>query len=172
MSSKASARSEQTQTELKIHLQPEYERTVYIGTRAQLEGEGLIPDGVVFPQGIAKLRWTLGEFRFVLNRARPDDFDGPPRGWFQCDNFELTRYWNNGPAWHERELKSKARELREMAYRMTAEGIEERNRCWRAAVKAWDDKAFQAFLGKVPALAVPTPRRGRKSKSSQGASNG
>ncbi|MFT4068955.1 hypothetical protein [Paraburkholderia sp.] len=164
----SAARSEQTKAELKIQFEPQYGRTVFVGTRALLESEGLIPDGVVFPQGIARLGWTEGEFRFELRRVRPDDFDGPPRGWLECDNFELTRWWNNSLGCDERALKSKARELREMAYSMTAEGIEERDRRWRAWVKARDDKAFQAFKALVPTL-IPTSRKPRGVSTDRGA---
>jgi hypothetical protein len=160
MASSASARSEQTNTELKIQLQPHYGRTVYVGSRAQLQSEGLIPDGVVFPRGVAKLRWNVDEFEFVLKRERPDDFEGAPRGWLECDNFELTRRWINTPDWQERELKSKARELMKMAHSMTAEGIEERKRSFRAVLKARDDERFQAFKALIPSL-IPAPRKPR-----------
>lgn len=183
MSSKESARPEQSSTgddriesvaapkncscslacdELKIMLRPDWNTTEYFGTRAQLETEGLIPAEIRWPIGIARARWNERGFEFVLAHARPDGFDGPRRGWVGCDYWSLTRRWQDCPSYHERVLRAKAKELRELLYRETSAGREENSRRWRKYIASQEDEAFQAFKRAITDLIAPPAKRSQR----------
>lgn len=136
----------------------------FLGSRALLEAEGLIPEGTDWPQAYRDLSWQAGDFKYWLRRERPDGAKGPRRAFADVDWFSLRRAPLYGPSYDEREIAIKAKELNDMVYRLSARGKAERsaqfNRYW-ATMK---DAAFQAFKATIPGL---TPRkRGRSRKVS------
>lgn len=149
--------------EIKIVLEPRYQCTTFIGTRLQIESEGLIPKGIEWPRGMARVQWNDGAFRFMLHRSRPDGFKGPRCGWADCDHWSLSRIWTRSPSCQESEIRSKTRELRELLYRETPEWKEEFNRQLSKIFAMQEDEKFQAFKNLLLDVILP-PRKPRASR--------
>lgn len=159
-------------SDLELHIEIDKDfRVEYKGARAQLEAEGIIPEGMEWPVGKDSVHWQAKGLEFWLRRRRPSDMKGPMKLWLEGDYWELSfspigqRYWDSL-------LRQKARELNEMLFEQSEEG----RRRWHATLQrveiAAKDKGFQAFLAKVPALAEPAPRRrGKKAKASHESAN-
>lgn len=155
-----------TAPELRIEIRPD-DWAQYTGTAAQLQAEGLIPDGFEWPRAAAAEYWEAGGFDYRLRRTRPEGHKGPQRSWFEVDNWCMQvsvtgRDYN----WRTRRgLERKAEALRAEYHRHTAAGARE----WEAScVRYWQtvqDKRFQAFKALVPGL-VP-PKRSRQPKATQ-----
>ncbi|MCU4118870.1 hypothetical protein [Variovorax sp. N23] len=62
--------------DLTISINPEWTFVEYVGTWAQLVGEGLISDGAEKPIGRRREEWKSGSFTYWLRRTRPVDFKG------------------------------------------------------------------------------------------------
>lgn len=63
----------------------------WIGTRAQLAAEGLVPPEVMWPERDRWVGWTDSSFEFWLRRTRPPGMKGPKRAWMQCDWWALRQ---------------------------------------------------------------------------------
>lgn len=151
--------------ELTIEMNPEWRRVHYIGTRMQLEAEGIIPGKPCWPDGFTRADGEANGIHFTLRRVRPEGVKGPRRAFLDCDNWKLTMY----PAdreFDDRALEFKAKELRDMAYARTPQGRAENDAKWKRYYAACDDKQFQAFKALIPGL-IPPPRkpRGRPPKA-------
>ena len=134
----------------------------YTGTAAQLQAEGLIPDGFEWPRAAAAKRWQAGGFDYWLNRRRPEGHKGPMRSWLDLDNW-CVRVNVTGRDYHwrlRRGLERKAEALRADFHRHTAAGSRKWNADWTRYWQTVEDKRFQAFKALVPGL-IP-PKRGRK----------
>lgn len=131
----------------------------YHGTRAQLEAEGLIPDGLEWPRNYADLRWESDEFKFFLSRRRPAGAKGPQRQFFNCDWWHLRWEPIASPSLEERRIQRKFRELAAMIQRHSPEGEAEWTRNYFRYMDACQDKGFQAFKALVPGLVPPLRAR-------------
>ena len=63
----------------------------FLGPRAMLEAEGIIPPGTNWPQGYDDLRWQAGRFNYWLSRRRPPGAKGPRKQFADCDWFLLRQ---------------------------------------------------------------------------------
>lgn len=130
----------------------------YRGTRAQIEAEGVIPKGTVWPDGYDDLRWQSGKFSFWLSRRRPDGAKGPRKAFIDCDWWRLR--WDMFPNVSRGDvlIRIKKRELLEIVYHFSPEGAAQANRSW----EAYKDEQFQQFKARIPGAI--RPRRGRPCK--------
>lgn len=151
---------EQT-TELRIEIEPD-DCVQYAGTAAQLQAEGLIPEGFEWPRGATHKQWDANGFEYWLRREKPKGHKGPMRSWLEVDNWFLrVREKSHDYRWRaRRQLDRRAEALRAEYYRLTAAGAREWNAALRRYWTTQEDAAFQAFKAKVPGL-IP-PKRGRK----------
>lgn len=136
----------------------------FLGTRAMLEAEGVIPKGTDWPQGYNDHRWQAGQFDYWLHRERPPGAKGPRRDfaavdWF-CLRIELTHQLSHA----EREIAKKAQELKDAIYRRSPQGEAESHRQWNFYWKSKKDKAFQTFKA---ACGIVERKRGRPCKNAQ-----
>lgn len=129
----------------------------YHGTRAQIEAEGIIPEGLAWPDGYDDLRWQSGKFNFWLCRRRPNGAKGPRKAFIDCDWWHI-RWDVSDEAMCDVWIKVKAKELSEAIYRASPEWGALCNRAWEAR----QDTQFQNFKARIPG-AIRT-RRGRRSK--------
>jgi len=119
----------------------------WYGSRADLEDEGLIPAGTVWPEGGSKLHWSGKTARFELRRtARP--FGDKTRGaWRTGDYFRLLQWsqavQNAGSADGFGSFVQKAeRQLQRARWEASPAGREQ----WRRVLNARYDTAFMAML--------------------------
>ncbi len=136
--------------------------TEYHGTKAMLESEGIIPEGFEWPEGYNDVYWKDDQFKYWLRRHRPEGAKGSRKQFANVDWFKLR--WNlidTDP--FSRELTRKAKELKDIIYRNSSEGLAENEARWSRYSKAQQDKQFQTFKAKIPCLATT----GRDRKSSQ-----
>ncbi|VWD17337.1 hypothetical protein [Burkholderia contaminans] len=143
--------------ELTIVIEPHFGWASYIGTRMQLEAEGLIPEGTQWPGGFRWLHWKSNGLRFCLRRKRPEGAKGSRREFFNCDNWCLRTEredCSNG----EIQIRLKFNELRKMLYRESDEGRRDSAEQLKAFFQTSKDKEFQAFKTLIPGL-VPSQRR-------------
>jgi len=143
----------------------------FIGTRAMLEAEGIIPDGTKWPEGYNDLRWQDGKFNFWLRRQRPEGVKGPRRDFAECDWWCVRWELTNRPSLGEHKILLKAQALKNEIYRQSAEGQAEWIKNWNRHNETTKDEKFQAFKALIPGLV--RPKRGRCPKhagQSQGAS--
>jgi hypothetical protein len=132
--------------ELKVRILPsplnfwEYE-----GSRAQLEGEGVIPVDIQWPEGTQSCEWESGRFRYWLRRTRPDGVKGPMKVWTSGDYWSLRCYLIGGPDVNASRILELRRALAEELYRQSPAGRAEWNAQWKRYCEAGRDEAFQAF---------------------------
>jgi hypothetical protein len=128
----------------------------WTGTAAQLQAEGLIPDGFEWPRGKAHFRWTCGAFEFWLLRTRPKGHKGPQSSWIELDSWALRRSLvkHQGTGLREARIYEAEQAHAEMLYRKTAEYQAQ----FFACLEAEKDKAYQTFRK----LIVPAKRKGRR----------
>lgn len=153
--------AQQVERELRIEIyRDDWAR--FEGTAAQLQAEGLIPEGFEWPRAAADKQWEANGFDYWLKRRRPEGHKGPMRSWLELDNWSLrVNVTGRDCHWHtRRRLQRQAQALSDACYRETAAGKREWNANWERYWRTQDDVAFRAFKAKVPAL-VP-PRRARK----------
>jgi hypothetical protein len=134
----------------------------YHGTRAMLEAEGVIPEDADWPQGYDDLFWEAGGLNFWLRRRRPPGAKGARRDFIAVDWFVL-QIRQNRRSWDQIAIAKKKRELAEIIFKSSPQGIAAYNALWEAHSAARKDKGFQAFM---KMLHIPQPkRRGRKPKA-------
>lgn len=148
--------------ELTIKLDSKWSTAEYIGTRTQLEAEGVIPPQTKWPDGFNSVFWTVAGVRFWLRRERPEGARGPRKAFLDCDNWCLRMDPENIDCANQA-IKLKAKELAELTYRQSAKGRAEWDRSWKLFWKAQEDDKFQAFKNLLGLN--PPPRRGRHSRS-------
>src|SRR5579863_6321076 len=74
--------------EMQIDISPGW--VTYEGTRSQFESEGLIPDGLKWPEDITeRCEWTSGGLFFWISPRRPAGFKGPRKMWMRQDWWAL-----------------------------------------------------------------------------------
>ncbi|WP_042421038.1 hypothetical protein [Comamonas granuli] len=130
----------------------------YEGTRAQLEAEGVIPPGTVWPQGKQKVEWCSGGASYWLGRKRPDGIKGPMSVWITGDWWCL-RSTCLEDAWS---IRQKRLEIARALYELSPEGCLVRAERLARYFEASQDSAFQAFKAAV----VPQRKRpGRPAKT-------
>lgn len=145
-----------TPSELVIEIRPcNLDLTEYQGTRAQLEAEGVIPEGTVWPDGDKSERWQAGLFKYNLHRKRPNGMKGPKKRWVEGDWWALRWEPANLPSPAEREIKRKTKELADTIYRRSAKGEAEWSANWKRYWETTEDKKFQAFKALIPGLVRP-----------------
>jgi hypothetical protein len=139
----------------------------YFGSRAQLEGEGLIPEGTIWPEGRVWLHWTTKSFRFSLFRSRwhwkrkPED---AATAWMKGDWWCLRWQALDAPSYPSRQIQKKTRELAELVRSQSPEGRQKSKREFERYWSAQQDEAFQTFKKTfVPQRKKP----GRPSKEAQ-----
>ncbi|AZG10825.1 hypothetical protein EGT29_24685 [Pigmentiphaga sp. H8] len=138
----------------------------FVGTRAMLEAEGVLPEKVIWPDGFDGKCWNDGQFRYWLRRQRPKGAKGPRKAFQGVDWWMLRWEPVNGPDFRERELAEKKKELEDMIYLRSPAGIRESGIASERYWAAVDDKKFQAFKTCIPGWVKP--RRGRNTPSSDG----
>lgn len=135
----------------------------YVGTRAQLEAEGLIPDGFEWPNAAADVRWQADGFDYWLRRTRPEGLRGPMRAWMEMDNwFVRVHVTGRDHSWqNHRAIERKRDELLKEIHSQSEAGRREWHENYEAHRRAQEDKAFQQFKSSF----VPERRKpGRPSK--------
>jgi len=136
----------------------------FLGPRAMLEAEGVIPKGTDWPQGYDDLRWQAGKFDYRLSRERPPGAKGPRKQFSDCDWFCLRIELTHQPSHAEREIALKAQELKDTIYRRSPKGEAEWLVNWNRYWETTKDAAFQAFKATIPGHVQK--KRGRPCKSS------
>lgn len=161
------ATEQPAEREIIIGVHPD-EWVQYEGTAAQLQAEGLIPEGFEWPLAATIKDWKAEGFDYWLRRKRPEGHKGPMRSWLELDNW-FIRIKVSGRDWHwaqRRAIERKAEALRDEIYHLSPAGQREWDANWRRYWAARADKAFQAFK----AISVPERKKpGRKPKSEAGA---
>ncbi|QTO19596.1 hypothetical protein [Burkholderia seminalis] len=135
--------------ELTIVIEPHFGWASYIGTRMQLEAEGLIPEGTQWPDGFRWLYWQSNGLRFCLRRKRPEGAKGSRRAFFDCDNWCLRTQLEHY-SYGEIQIRLKANELRKMLYRESDEGRRDSAEQLKAFWQTLKDKEFQEFKALIP----------------------
>lgn len=136
--------------------------TEYHGTKAMLEGGGIIPEGFEWPEGYNRVCWEDDQFNYWLRRHRPEGAKGSRKQFANVDWFQ--------PRWDlidsnplRRQIARKEKELKDLVYLHSSKGSAENQSCRERYWKAQYDKQFQAFKAKIPCLATT----GRDRKASQ-----
>ena len=150
--------SQPAEHDLIINVSPRHGWSEYLGTAAQLQSEGLIPDSFEWPRASSEKVWSVNGLEYRLCRTRPRGHKG---SWIELDSWRLTAMASDHNwEWVRRhDIERKAKELRDEIHRLTPAGRREWSafecRCWAAR----QDKAFQDFK----ALFVPERKKpGRK----------
>lgn len=129
----------------------------YVGTRMQLEAEGVIPAGTEWPDGFCDVRWEANGLRFWLHRQRPKGVKGPRRAFLDCDNWCLRM---NKPGSNvDNPIERKAKDLALEIYRQSPEGRVAWSKRWKLYWAAHEDEKFQAFKALIPGLIAPSRKR-------------
>lgn len=136
----------------------------FLGTRAMLEAEGILPEDTEIPTGYDDLRWQAGQFDFWLYRKRPPGAQGPRKQFAECDWFCLRWELTDQLSPAEKVIARKERELKEAIYNNSAEGEAKRRAMLERCCIARQDKKYLAFMATIPGLVAP--KRGRRSKCS------
>lgn len=120
----------------------------WLGTRAQLEEEGLIPEEFHWPERFDHASWSDGVFDFRLFRKRPPGVRGRKSDFADADYWFLarSRVADRGTGWREGRIYQKRQELAEALFMGTPEYTAQFKRYW----DAHDDRAFQRFLSMIP----------------------
>ena len=117
----------------------------YLGTRAALEAEGVIPPETKWPVGFDDLYWHDDQYCYWLRRERPAGVKGPRNqfidvDWwmFRCDPVVRRP---GGELLVERKKKALADEI----YRQSEEGRAKYSAMFERYWKAVDDEDYQKF---------------------------
>ncbi|MGF6974919.1 hypothetical protein QFZ94_003369 [Paraburkholderia sp. JPY465] len=133
----------------------------YIGTRMQLEAEGILPADTRWPDGFAYgNKWEANGLCFSLCRQRPEGAKGPRRAFLDCDNWCLRIEPADGWS-HDYVLEAKAKEMKALLYRRTPEWSKEQSERCKRYYAAEKDEKFQAFKALIPGL-IPAPGKRRR----------
>lgn len=131
----------------------------FVGSRAQLQAEGVIPTDAQWPEGLDTYEWESASLKFSLRRTKPSDLKGPRKVWAGVDWWVLRGSHKGAPPFAIREIQRKRRELEAAMYRETLEGRREASVLWHRYWQAREDKAFQVFKAKVlPQGIKPGPK--------------
>lgn len=134
------------------------------GTAAQLQAEGLIPEGFEWPRGNLDKSWNDGTFEYWLRRRRPEGFKGPLPDDLDSWAVRRTLLARGRDGLGAAQVYEKSQELALELWRQTPAYNAHLARYWAAH----QDQTFQAFK----AIFVPQPKkrsRPRKSSTTQGA---
>ena len=130
-----------------------YEQFIkYLGTRAALEAEGLIPSETVWPNGFDSLAWTSGGHKFWLRRERPLGVKGPRRNFLEVNWWQLHITPIAAKSRQLFVIERKDRDLREAIYLASAEGRAERSARYERHCIANRDAAFKSFMASIPGI--------------------
>lgn len=133
----------------------------YIGTRMQIEAEGVIPAGTEWPDGFDRIFWEANGVLFWLRRERPEGAKGPRRDFLFCDHWCLRMQEDNWNGYSEA-AKQKTKELKDLLYSKTPECRAADAEHYRRYYAARDDARFQEFKALFPAIELAKgKRRGR-----------
>lgn len=140
----------------------------WIGTRAQLEAEGVIPAAFDWPQGREMKSWEADRFTFDIFRTKPRGVKGGKRAWAECDYWYVRRVLTaqRYDGWAAAHIYIKEQELAAVRMRQTPAGQVE----WGRYFAAQQDACFSAFKASIPGV-VPS-RRGRPGKRGSHANGG
>ncbi len=117
----------------------------YLGTRGQLEAEGLLPAGLDWPDGQDVRRWEASGLRFQLSRTRPAGLKGPRRLWLEGDYWQLL-FEPSDALWRpRRRVELKRKELTGEIHRWSEAGQHEWSGSFSRWLRAKHDLQFQAF---------------------------
>lgn len=121
------------------------------GSAAQLAAEGLIPEGLAWPQGKCSTHWTANGFDYHLNRCRPEGHKGSMKSWLALDHWCLVFYVTGSewPGSARHRLERAAQALRDEIYAQSPAGQREWQANWNRWWAAHKDPAFQAFKAGV-----------------------
>ncbi len=147
--------------ELTVIIRSQWAR--YIGTRAVLEAEGIVPADVQWPDRFEIQHWKSAEgVSFRLSRLRPEGAKGPRRAFFDVDWWQINMSDGGAVPWATYRIELAAAELRRAQYVASP--------AWQAARERMaDDKwrpesGFAEFLDALIAKAA-APRRGTQGAS-------
>ena len=132
----------------------------FIGTRAMLEAEGVIPEKTVWPQRYDRAYWTAGKFDYTLVRVRPEGAKGPRKLFADCDWWCVRCELRQRPTPAALAIAAKEKALNDEIYRQTPQGRAEWDERWRRFFEAEKDEKYQAFKARIPGLV--RPKRGRR----------
>lgn len=132
----------------------------FIGTRAMLEAEGVMPEGAEWPQGYDRAYWTAGKFDYTLVRVRPEGAKGPRKLFADCDWWCVRWELRQRPTPAARAIAAREKALKEEIYRQSPKGCAEWEESWRRFREAEHDARFQTFKARIPGLVLP--KRGRR----------
>jgi hypothetical protein len=132
----------------------------FIGTRAMLEAEGVIPAGTEWPQGYDRAYWTAGKFDYTLVRERPEGAKGPRKLFADCDWWCVRWTLCQRPHPAALAIAAKEKALEDEIYRQSPKGRAEWIARWERFSEAEHDAKFQAFKASIPGLV--RPKRGRR----------
>ena len=133
----------------------------FVGSRAMLEAEVIIPDGTNWPKGYDELCWQDGKFNYRLRRQRPEGAKGPRRYFAEFDWWCLQWQRIHTPTSVSPSIALKQKALADELYSLSAEGQEQWSRNYKRYLTTVNDEKFQAFKALVPGLI--RPKRGRRS---------
>lgn len=155
-----------------IDIWPDWEVRLY-GTGEQLTAEGMIPKGIRWPDGAERHEWEAGGCSYSVRRSRPEGHKGRVRCWdaidYWCLSWHVTGRKSEAWATHRR-LTRMEKELAATRHNLSFEGRCQAAQRSQRYYAARDDKAFQRFLLRVPAL-VPAPKRTRTAHRSASVSD-
>ncbi|MCH7344125.1 hypothetical protein LZ017_12135 [Pelomonas sp. CA6] len=142
--------------ELRVSIRPhQLAFWAYQGSQAQLEAEGVIPPGLVWPAPRKDCSWSAGRFVYQLRRCRPQGLKGPLSAWSQGDWWELRCRLAGGAI-------DDSRAARASTGRASVEAPFPDAPTLRRHRAARQDAGFQAFLNE---LLPACKKRGRKPKA-------
>ena len=137
----------------------------FIGSRAQIEAEGLVPPSIAWPaSGFKQVTWDDGFVMYQLCRRRPCGAKGPRRDFESVDHWSLRTVLLYAH-WATREIAIKEAELQAVAHRYSPQGRAEISADVRAWSAAADDGRFPSFRAKMHGVTQPVrASRARQSK--------
>lgn len=148
-------------TELRIEIDPM--DLCFEGTRAELEAEGLIPDGFEWPEGRECTYWQSNVQSFELMRHRPPGHRGTQRTWLECDWWFVRVRLLDGPGWKEIQIRQKKAEIAELEWKFSAAGERAIKAMYSRLDAAGADRDFQAFKARLPGLS--NKRKGKHART-------
>ncbi|MDQ7978715.1 hypothetical protein QYH69_15800 [Paraburkholderia sp. SARCC-3016] len=120
----------------------------YVGTRAEIESEGIIQSDVKWPIGFRKATWTFGRFSFYLIRRRPKGVKGPRRDFEECDRWCL-RWHYKYLSYEQRAAIEKKRWRDNFDFLGTPGGLDMVTRAYLKEQAAKRDTRFKEFMRSV-----------------------
>ncbi len=118
------------------------------GTRAQLEAEGVIPNGTDWLK--SDIQWVSENFRYWLWRTRPSGIKGTIKQSAEWDWWTLRCSLNDGVPYELRRIEKKKKMLKDEIYRYSPQGQAEWTANYMRAMEAEKDQDFQKFKALIP----------------------